>query len=271
MTDMSSHPSAGGRPLVTPRALVIEDTDDIRRVEVLALQAAGWTVIDAGTGAEGLDRASGAEIDVIILDLELPDMDGLTVMTALKDDPSTAAVPVVMVTARAGTGATVRGLVAGAHDYLTKPFDAHELCARASAALRHRRNYLRMLELDRLPSREAGSAVRFASGRTGQVLDQMPGSAVLVFDGDLVLELASGPLVAPLFGPDPHALEGQVAAEVSGIDAELAGRVADAARGTPWSGYRQWNADTFIVDVAPLRAPTGALDGVVLVVRTTPL
>ncbi|GAC1588729.1 MAG: hypothetical protein NVS3B21_04760 [Acidimicrobiales bacterium] len=254
---------------VLPRALVIEDTDEIRALEVLVLRHAGWEVFEASSGADGLDLARSARVDVVLLDLELPDMDGLTVMTALHDDPATADIPVVLVTARTGTGATTRGLIAGAHDYLSKPFDAQELCDRAASALAHRLEARSGVELlDRMPLREAGSAGRVTSERIGAVLDQLPGCGVFVFDQSGRLDLAMGPVVRAEFGADPLMLEGRPAEEV-GFDDALCRRVALAARGLRWSGRHHWGSSTFTVDVAPLRSPAGVIDGVVGLIRPT--
>lgn len=247
---------------------MIEDTDEIRALEVLVLRHAGWEVFEASSGADGLDLARSAGVDVILLDLELPDMDGLTVMTALHDDPHTADIPVVLVTARSGTGATVRGLVAGAHDYLSKPFDAQELCDRAASALAHRLEARSGVELeDHMPSREAGSSARATSERIGAVLDQLPRCGVFVFDPAGRLDLAMGPIVRQEFGVDPLLLEGRYATDVEGFDVALCLRVAQAARGLRWSGRHEWRSTSFTVDVAPLYSPAGAVDGVVVLIR----
>jgi two-component system KDP operon response regulator KdpE len=119
-----------------PAVLVIEDDPQIRRFLRATLPAHGYRVIEAETGGEGLTQAASRTPDVILLDLGLPDMDGLDVVTRLREWSS---IPVIVLTARGLERDKVTALDAGADDYLTKPFGVEELLARLRVALRHAR------------------------------------------------------------------------------------------------------------------------------------
>jgi two-component system KDP operon response regulator KdpE len=114
--------------------LVIEDEPAILTFLKSSLEKVGWQVIDARTGRLGLDLAASRKPDVILLDLGLPDQDGLDVLKALRQWTS---VPVIIVSARGQEHDKIKGLDAGADDYLTKPFGVPELMARLRVALRH--------------------------------------------------------------------------------------------------------------------------------------
>ena len=114
--------------------LVIEDDPSIRRGMVDAIRYAGHDVLEASTGADGLNCALEAIVDLVLLDVMLPAMDGFTVLRELRAARPT--LPVIMVTARGAEDDRVRGLRDGADDYVTKPFSALELLARVDAVLR---------------------------------------------------------------------------------------------------------------------------------------
>ncbi len=100
------------------------------------LQAHGFTTIAVNTGREALQVSYGGEFDLIVLDLGLPDQDGLDVLKALRGQGHT--IPIVVLTARDGVQNTVAGLEGGADDYITKPFSFEELLARIRVQLRNR-------------------------------------------------------------------------------------------------------------------------------------
>ena len=116
------------------RVLVVDDEPQIRRALRVALRANGYTVDEAATGEEALDTAALTPPDVVILDLALPDVDGVEVCRRLREWTST---PVLVLSARGDEEAKVRALDEGADDYVTKPFGVPELLARMRVALRH--------------------------------------------------------------------------------------------------------------------------------------
>jgi diguanylate cyclase (GGDEF)-like protein/PAS domain S-box-containing protein len=114
--------------------LVVEDDAATRKLIACLLQRTGWEMTTATSGATAVRAALDADADVVLLDLGLPDVDGLEVLSALKDDPRTAWVPVVVVTGRTGDDDGPVALRAGAHDFVGKPFRVNDLEARLSAA-----------------------------------------------------------------------------------------------------------------------------------------
>jgi DNA-binding response OmpR family regulator len=118
------------------KILIVEDDERIRSSMRLSLEEEGWSVEEAGSGEEALDRFSSTAADLVLVDLMLPGMDGFECCRALRRN---AAVPIIMVTARNDTHDVVAGLEAGADDYVTKPFVPKELAARIRALLRRTR------------------------------------------------------------------------------------------------------------------------------------
>ncbi len=115
------------------RILVVEDDPSIRELTERGLRNAGFDVLTAERGDEGLRRFQERRPDLVVLDVMLPGLDGLEVCRAIR---ATSAVPVVMLTARTDTIDVVVGLESGADDYVPKPFEMPELVARVRAALR---------------------------------------------------------------------------------------------------------------------------------------
>jgi DNA-binding response OmpR family regulator len=116
--------------------LVVEDDVRIRRIVAMSLRAESFVVVEAGTGEEGLAALRERDVDVVLLDLMLPGMDGIEVCRQLRRTSDT---PVIMVTARTDSHDVIAGLEAGADDYVTKPFVARELSARIRALVRRAR------------------------------------------------------------------------------------------------------------------------------------
>jgi two-component system KDP operon response regulator KdpE len=114
--------------------LVIDDEVQIRRLLKISLEAAGYKVYEAANGQEGLAEAAQRRPDVVVLDLGLPDMDGVTVLKRLRE---WSQVPVVVLSVRDREDDKVAALDNGADDYLTKPFGTAELLARLRVAQRH--------------------------------------------------------------------------------------------------------------------------------------
>lgn len=121
------------------RILVAEDDRDIAELISHYLRKSGWAPHVASAGDEALAYARRHPVDAIVLDLMLPGMDGLDVCRALRSDRATAAVPIIMLTARADEQDRIRGLELGADDYLAKPFSPNELVARIRAVTRRAR------------------------------------------------------------------------------------------------------------------------------------
>src|SRR2546428_3182424 len=119
--------------------LVVEDEPDIRNLIVLHLSREGFRCRTAKSGPEALREARAATPDLVILDLMLPDLDGLEVCRRLRSDAATATIPIIMLTAKADEVDRVVGLEIGADDYVVKPFSPKELIARIRAVLRPRR------------------------------------------------------------------------------------------------------------------------------------
>src|SRR5512137_2299790 len=117
-----------------PNALIIDDEVQIRRLLRVNLDANGYRVLEAATGQEGISQAAQWRPDVVILDLGLPDLDGVTVLKRLRE---WSRVPVVVLSVRDREEDKVAALDNGADDYVTKPFSTGELLARLRAALRH--------------------------------------------------------------------------------------------------------------------------------------
>ncbi len=119
--------------------LVVEDEPHIRDLVGLHLELEGWTPELVGDGHVALDRLRARPFDLVILDIMLPGLDGLTVLKALRRDSRNTDVPVLLLTARREESDKVLGLESGADDYLAKPFGVAELVARARALMRRPR------------------------------------------------------------------------------------------------------------------------------------
>lgn len=119
--------------MTAPVALLIEDEPQIRRFVRTALEAEGWNVHETGTYKQGLIDAGTRKPDLVVVDLGLPDGDGVALIRELR---GWSAVPVIVLSARAGESDKIAALDAGADDYLTKPFGVGELLARVRATRR---------------------------------------------------------------------------------------------------------------------------------------
>ncbi len=120
--------------LSTPSILVVEDEPDIRRFVETSLRAAGYAVETVATGGAALSVLKSRPASLIVLDLGLPDIDGLEVIRAVRAQGQT---PVIVLSARTAEDQKIRALDLGADDYLTKPFGVGELLARIRVAMRH--------------------------------------------------------------------------------------------------------------------------------------
>ncbi len=125
--------SSGAGPL---RVLVVDDEPAIRRFLRVGLAAQGYVVSETEEGGKAIDTARRGGADLILLDLGLPDIDGIEVLKGIREMPST--VPIIVLTSRDDEAIKVEALDLGADDYVTKPFGIDELLARIRAAQRHR-------------------------------------------------------------------------------------------------------------------------------------
>jgi len=140
-TDVRARSAAAGSPAMSraPRVLVVEDEQDIAGLIKHALERSGDGQVEiVGSGDAALRAVTENTPDLVILDLNLPVLSGTEVCRILRGRPSTANVPIIMLTARTGEGDRVTGLDLGADDYVTKPFSLRELAARVRAVLRRR-------------------------------------------------------------------------------------------------------------------------------------
>ena len=119
-----------------PKILVVDDEPDAIELIEFNLKAAGFDVLKASDGAEALRSARVTAPDLILLDVMLPELDGLQVCRTIRADPATARVPIVMLTAKAAEIDRVLGLELGADDYVTKPFSPRELVLRIKNLLK---------------------------------------------------------------------------------------------------------------------------------------
>lgn len=122
------------------RVLVVEDEKDVREMIRLNLKAGGFDVLEAQTGAEGLAMAKTEFPAVVILDLMMPEMSGTEVCRALRRNPATSRIPILMLTAKSTEGDKVAGFEVGADDYVTKPFSPRELLLRVRAVARRQQD-----------------------------------------------------------------------------------------------------------------------------------
>lgn len=118
-----------------PKVLIVDDEPHIRRLLRTTLDRASYQVIEAGSAREALEALAAGDPDVVLLDLGLPDRDGLELVPIIRKNSNAT---LLVVSARDATEQKVTALDLGADDYVTKPFDTDELLARVRAALRHR-------------------------------------------------------------------------------------------------------------------------------------
>ncbi|GAB3520902.1 SpoIIE family protein phosphatase [Arthrobacter monumenti] len=149
------------------RALIVEDNKDIRNLLVQIVTAQGFTAFEAETGAEGLELVQAGAMDLITLDLNLPDMDGIDVCRKVREVSDAY---VLMITARVDEIDRLDGLETGADDYISKPFSPRELQARISALFRRPRS----------PEPEAASGAQEREHAAEVQRSLLPGAAVLL-------------------------------------------------------------------------------------------
>ena len=117
------------------RVLVVDDQEDIREMARLVLTGAGYEVVAATSGREALKVARASPFDLVLLDINMPDLDGWATLRLLRADEATDAIPVAMFSVKSEVRDKVAGLKDGAIDYITKPFGVDELIQRVSRIL----------------------------------------------------------------------------------------------------------------------------------------
>ncbi len=133
------------------RVLVVDDDPDIVQFVRMNLELEGFEAETAENGRIALDMAKARPPDLVLLDVMMPEMDGLTVLRRLRSSPATANIPVIILTAKALAEDRVKGLDLGADDYITKPFDLDELIARVKTVLRRAQQMRDLSPLTGLP------------------------------------------------------------------------------------------------------------------------
>jgi PAS domain S-box-containing protein len=178
---LDPEPSQSGRA----RILLADDNADMRDY-VARLLGERWRVDAVADGATALAAARAERPDLVLADVMMPELDGFELLAALRAEPETRDTPVVLLSARAGEEATLKGIAAGADDYLVKPFTARDLLARVDAQLRRA---------------EAREAVRDRMAQIESLLNNAPLGVYLV-DSDFRI-VHVNPVAAPVFGDLP--------------------------------------------------------------------
>lgn len=135
---MNAQGTTAARRNTPARVLVVDDEEDVRNLVAFNLRAAGLEPVMAADGTQAINQVRREKPDLVILDLMLPELDGISVCEMIRKLPDAADVPVIMLTAWATERARLVGLQAGANEYLTKPFSPRELVRRVQALLAER-------------------------------------------------------------------------------------------------------------------------------------
>jgi PAS domain S-box-containing protein len=193
-------PAPSGEPARAPetaQVLIVEDNADLRAY-IERLLGERWSVVSVDHGEAALALARERPPQLILSDVMMPDMDGFALLRALRAEPRTSEIPVILLSARAGEEASIEALKAGADDYLVKPFSARELLSRVSA---------------RLEVARAHAATRAARTRLYSQLMRAPVAMSLVTGPDFRFELAN-PRYLELVGRQGQQLVGRTMREV---------------------------------------------------------
>jgi len=182
--------TAAGSDTAGARIVLADDNSDLRDYVARLLRSQGWTVDEAADGLTALEHIRARVPDLVLTDVMMPGLDGFALLRALRNDPGTINVPVVVLSARAGEDSRVEGAERGADDYLVKPFSAQELVARVGVHLRLGRQ-----------RREAELVLRRRTAQFETLLGEAPLGVYLV-DSDFRIREVN-PIALPVFGDIP--------------------------------------------------------------------
>lgn len=223
----------------TGRVLVVDDDETIRTVFSTALRLEGLEPVAAGDGLLALEILATDAIDAVLLDTRMPHMDGLAVLRAMRARPQSRTLPVILVTGQAEVADRVRGLEAGANDYLVKPVDLAELVARVKAQLRGQAAWMRLLEGQ---LRERATVIEALCRLHPEPTPELT-AGVICAELARLRNLGSAVLMA--FTDDggavPLACQGRIASDVrvgSPISSVLAARLRERAMHGAWTERR---------------------------------
>jgi len=121
---------------MSKKILIVDDSSSVRTVVRTALTREGYSVFEAQDGSEGLQKSSGEKFDLIISDINMPNMDGLSMVAKIKENPSTKFVPVIMLTTESEHSKIAQGKSIGVKAWMVKPFDAPKLSAAVKQLVR---------------------------------------------------------------------------------------------------------------------------------------
>ena len=239
-----------------PVILLADDNADMRRVCV-RLAGRALPIDRGGNGQDGAGRGGdGCVPDLVLTDVMMPEMDGFALLAALRQNPATRSVPVIMLSARAGEEARIDGIDAGADDYLTKPFSARELVARVDAQLKLARLRKEAVEQEAALNLEISKAKRFA----WEALEHIP-EVFYTFDQQFSIHLHE----CRRRRRSPGAWERSLLESVSGTCFRTSGEhCGKQASGERWSSGLRWNLNTTTSRCEPgfitrsIRCPTRA-------------
>ncbi|MCK2221985.1 SpoIIE family protein phosphatase [Actinomadura sp. ATCC 31491] len=223
------------------RVLIADDNSDMREYLVRLLKGAGYRVTAVGDGLSALDAVRADPPDLVVSDVMMPYLDGLALVSALRSDPRTASVPVLLLSARAGQEASIEGLAAGADDYLVKPFSAAELLARARANV----------ELARMRNHHARWRTAMIDSLQEAFFVTDENGAVIEINTAFTDILGWGPEGLPYAPVHPWWPEETADPQAHALVAEMFGRLVEERRGsgvipvTHRDGHQVWVAVTF--------------------------